>query len=93
MATKSAWEKLTSGMCNAAIADKPKRKQASAKRLKIHAATKARQAKLAEKFKKAGHLLEDDSKAWRRMSDSWQNRSSTNTKGTWNRKNSKPIDC
>ena len=86
-AKASAWEKLTQGQCNndlPALAVKP----LTARQIKDRAMRDKHVAAAERKFERAAHLT---GKALRKLSDSWDNRTATNTKGFFDRKKARAI--
>lgn len=83
---QSAWEKMTAGQCNNNVPE-VKRKAITARQLKDN--MRAQFNNVERKFDRIAALdamgTQESRKEKRRMSDSWTNRVSTNTKGFFNR--------
>lgn len=85
---RSAWEKLTQGRCNN---DEPlavQRKAKTARQIKDEAMRRDSVRRAAKKFDKAAHRT---GKELRKLSDSWDRRENTNTKGFFDQKKAREI--
>lgn len=83
----SHWEKLTQGQCNNMLAE-VKVKPLTARQIKDAAMRENHIAEAERKFEKAAHL---QGKALRKLSDSWDKRMATNTKGFFDQKKARAI--
>jgi hypothetical protein len=83
---QSAWEKMTAGQCNNSTPE-VKRKSMTARQLKDNYARMLNNVE--RKFDRIAALdaqgTQESRKEYRRMSDSWTKRVSTNTKGFFDR--------
>lgn len=90
MQTRSAWEKLTQGMCNAPLVGRAARPAMSAREVKDKARSET--GKVRRLFNKIDALhLEgaDGRKACRKLGEHWYNRGGNNVAGFYNPKEAK----
>lgn len=81
------WEKLTRGQCNNDLAE-VKAKPLTARQIKDAAMREDSIARAERKFDKAAHTTGKD---LRKLSDHWDKRSSTNTKGFFDQKKAREM--
>lgn len=84
---QSAWQKLTGGMCDAALADKPKAKQ-TARQLKdsMRGAVERAERKFDKLAALDAECTPESRKAKRKLSDNWTKREARNVSGFYDAK-------
>lgn len=81
------WEKVTQGQCNNELPE-VKAKPLTARQIKDAAMREHHIHRAEQKFEKARHL---QGKALRKLSDSWNNRTATNTKGFFDQQKARDM--
>lgn len=89
---RSAWERLTNGLCNADLPDTA-RPALTARQIKDAARMQQKKARL--KFDKAAALAAENTvesrREWRKLSEAWYNRGTGTVRGFYNPKVARQI--